>query len=103
MLGVANYTPEEIAAFPPARHKLVQVHPTSGRTTLYLAAHAKDVVGWPVPDGRVFLRELMEAATEREFVYRHKWRVGDLVIWDNRCTMHRARPFDESYHANSRA
>ncbi len=97
MLGVTNHTPQEIAAFPPVRHKLVQVHPTSGRTTLYLAAHAKDVVDWPVPDGRIFLRELMEAATEREFVYRHQWRVGDLVIWDNRCTMHRARPFDESY------
>jgi alpha-ketoglutarate-dependent 2,4-dichlorophenoxyacetate dioxygenase len=97
MLGVTNYTPEEIAAFPPVKHKLVQVHPTSGRTTLYLAAHAKDVVGWPVPDGRLFLRELMEAATEREFVYRHQWRVGDLVIWDNRCTMHRGRPFDEAY------
>lgn len=97
MLGVTDFTPEEIAAFPPVKHKLVQVHPTSGRTSLYLAVHAKDVVGWPVPDGRVFLRELMEAATEREFVYRHEWRVGDLVIWDNRCTMHRARPFDESH------
>ena len=97
MLGVTNHTPEEIAAFPPVKHRLVQNHPTSGRATLYLAAHARDVVGWPVPDGRIFLRELMEAATEREFVYRHPWRVGDLVIWDNRCTMHRARPFDESY------
>lgn len=97
MLGVTNHTPEELAAFPPVRHKLVQKHPTSGRTTLYLAAHARDVVGWPVPDGRIFLHELMEAATQREFVYRHRWRVGDLVIWDNRCTMHRARPFDESF------
>jgi alpha-ketoglutarate-dependent 2,4-dichlorophenoxyacetate dioxygenase len=94
---VTNHTPEELAAFPPVQHKLVQQHPTSGRTTLYLAAHARDVVDWPVPDGRIFLRELIEAATEREFVYRHQWRVGDLVIWDNRCTMHRGRPLDESH------
>ena len=96
LLGVTDHTPDEIAAFPPVRHKLVQVHPTSGRTTLYLGAHAKDVVDWPVPEGRIFLRELTEAATQREFVYRHKWRVGDLVIWDNRCTMHRACTFDGS-------
>jgi len=100
LLGVNNFTPEELAAFPPVKHKLVQQHPTSGRTTLYLAAHAKDVVGWPIPDGRIFLRELLDFATEREFIYSHRWREGDLVIWDNRCTMHRARPFDESHPRN---
>lgn len=95
-LGITDFSPEEIAAYPPARHKLVQVHATSGRKTLYLASHAREVIGWTIPDGRVFLRELMEMATQREFVYAHRWQAGDLVIWDNRCTMHRASAFDES-------
>jgi hypothetical protein len=80
---------------PPVPQRLVRTHPGSGRKTLYLAAHASEIVGWPLPDGRLLLRELIEHATRREFVYRHEWREGDLVIWDNRCTMHRGRHFDE--------
>jgi alpha-ketoglutarate-dependent 2,4-dichlorophenoxyacetate dioxygenase len=75
--------------------RLVRRHPGSGRKTLYIAAHASEIVGRPVPDGRLLLRELIEHATVRDFVYRHEWRAGDLVIWDNRCTMHRGRAFDE--------
>ncbi|MEQ9125331.1 MAG: TauD/TfdA family dioxygenase, partial [Alphaproteobacteria bacterium] len=64
------------------------------RKSLYLAAHAAGIEGMPTPEGKMLLMELTEHATQREFVYRHSWRVGDLVVWDNRCTMHRARPFD---------
>ena len=74
--------------------RLVRTHPGSHRKTLYLAAHASHIEGMPVPDGRLLLMDLMEHATKPQFVHAHKWREGDLVIWDNRCTMHRARPFD---------
>ena len=94
-IGFTDFTDEERAAMPPVPQRLVRRHPGSGRRTLYLASHASHIVGWPVPDGRLLLRDLIEHATQREFVYRHKWREGDLVIWDNRCTMHRGRPFDD--------
>ena len=89
-IGFTDYTPDERATLPPVPQRLVRRHPGSGRMTLYLAAHASHIIGWPVPDGRILLLELIEHATQREFVHRHKWQVGDLVIWDNRCTMHRA-------------
>jgi alpha-ketoglutarate-dependent 2,4-dichlorophenoxyacetate dioxygenase len=73
--------------------RLVRVHPVTGRKSLYLSSHAGTIVGWPVPEAKAFLKDLTEAATQREFVYSHKWSVGDLVMWDNRQTMHRARPF----------
>ena len=95
-IGFTEFTDEERAAMPPVRQRLVRRCPGSGRKTLYLASHASHIVGWPVPDGMLLLRELIEHATQPEFVYRHRWRVGDLVIWDNRCTMHRGRPFDET-------
>jgi alpha-ketoglutarate-dependent 2,4-dichlorophenoxyacetate dioxygenase len=79
-----------------AVHPLVRTIPRSGRTSLYLASHAARIVDWPVPEGRLLLLELIEHATRPEFVYRHVWRVGDLVIWDNRTTMHRARPFEDT-------
>jgi alpha-ketoglutarate-dependent 2,4-dichlorophenoxyacetate dioxygenase len=81
-----------------AVHPLVRTIPRSRRRSLYLASHASRIVDWPVPDGRLLLRDLIEHATQPEFVYRHTWRVGDLVIWDNRATMHRARPFDDADH-----
>jgi alpha-ketoglutarate-dependent 2,4-dichlorophenoxyacetate dioxygenase len=71
-------------------------HPGSKRRTLYLSAHASHIVGWPVADGRLLLLDLNAHATRDRFVYRHEWRIGDLVIWDNRCTMHRGRPHDET-------
>ena len=76
--------------------RLVRRHAGSGRKVLYLSAHASHIVGWPVPEGRLLLHDLTEHATQRQFVYSHQWRVGDLVIWDNRDTMHRGRPHDES-------
>jgi alpha-ketoglutarate-dependent 2,4-dichlorophenoxyacetate dioxygenase len=93
-LDVTGYTPEELANLPPVPQRVVRTHPGSHRKTLYLAAHASHIEGMPTPDGRLLLMDLMEHATRKPFVHAHKWRAGDLVIWDNRCTMHRARPFD---------
>jgi len=92
-LGFTDFTDEERERFKPVRQTLVRTHPVTGRKSLYLASHAGSIVGWPIPEARFFLRDLIEHATQREFVYSHKWRVGDLVMWDNRQTMHRARPF----------
>jgi alpha-ketoglutarate-dependent 2,4-dichlorophenoxyacetate dioxygenase len=97
-LGFTDYNEEERAALPSVRHRLVRVHPGSRRKTLYMGAHASHIVDWPMPEGRLLLRDLMEHATQREFVYRHSWRVGDLVVWDNRCTMHRGRAYDDATH-----
>jgi len=94
-LGFADFTPEELERFKPVRQVLVRTHPGHGRKSLYLSSHAGGIVGWPVPEARAFLRDLNEIATQRQFVYSHRWRVGDLVMWDNRQTMHRARPFPE--------
>jgi alpha-ketoglutarate-dependent 2,4-dichlorophenoxyacetate dioxygenase len=81
-----------------AVHPLVRTNPRTGRKSLYLASHASRIEGWPVPEGRLLLRDLIEHATQPRFVFRHAWRPGDLVIWDNLATMHRARPFDDLVH-----
>lgn len=96
VLGFTDFTEEERAALPPVTQDIVRTHPRSGDKALYLGAHASRIVDLPVPEGRVLLMELTEFATQRRFIYTHHWRVGDLVIWDNRVTMHRALPFDES-------
>jgi alpha-ketoglutarate-dependent 2,4-dichlorophenoxyacetate dioxygenase len=101
-IGFTDFTEDERAAMPPAPQRLVRVHPGSGRKTLYLASHASHITGWPVPEGMLLLRDLIEHATQLEFVYTHRWRKGDLVIWDNRCTMHRGRPFDETQRRDLR-
>jgi alpha-ketoglutarate-dependent 2,4-dichlorophenoxyacetate dioxygenase len=95
-----GYTPteEEIMQRPPARHPLVRRHPGSGRKALYIASHASHIIGWPIEEGRALLRELLAHATQPRFVYSHPWRLGDLVIWDNRCTLHRATPFESATH-----
>ncbi len=95
-IGFTEFPPGEREQYPPSRQPLVRRHPGSGRKGLYLSAHASHIVGWPVPEGRLLLRDLEEHATQRQFVYSHKWAVGELVIWDNRCTMHRGRPHDET-------
>jgi alpha-ketoglutarate-dependent 2,4-dichlorophenoxyacetate dioxygenase len=92
-LGFTDFTDEERDRFRPVRQGLVRTHPVTGRKSLYLSSHAGGIVGWPVPEARSFLRDLVEHATQRQFVYAHRWRAGDLVMWDNRQTMHRARPF----------
>ena len=88
----------ERARLPGAIHPLVRTLPATGRRSLYLASHAARIVDWPLPEGRLLLRDLIEHATQREFTYRHDWQPHDFVIWDNRTTMHRARPFDDRAH-----
>ncbi|HEY7434113.1 MAG TPA: TauD/TfdA family dioxygenase [Methylomirabilota bacterium] len=95
ILGFTDFTDGERERFAPVRQVLVRTHPVTGRKSLYLSSHAGGIVGWPVPEARAFLRDLVEHATQRQFVYSHRWRVGDLVMWDNRQAMHRARPFPE--------
>jgi alpha-ketoglutarate-dependent 2,4-dichlorophenoxyacetate dioxygenase len=95
ILGFTDFTDDERRRFAPVRQVLVRTHPVTGRRSLYLSSLACGIVGWPVPEARAFLRDLVEHATQRQFVYSHQWRVGDLVMWDNRQTMHRARPFPE--------
>lgn len=91
-----EFSQGEQEALQGAIHPLVRAIPRSHRRSLYVASHASRIIEWPVPEGRLLLRDLIEHATQAEFVYRHSWRVGDLVIWDNRATMHRARPFDDT-------
>jgi alpha-ketoglutarate-dependent 2,4-dichlorophenoxyacetate dioxygenase len=91
-----EFSESEQDALKGAIHPLIRTIPRSKRRSLYVASHASRIIDWPVPEGRLLLRELIEHATRPEFVYRHQWRVGDLVIWDNRATMHRARPFDDA-------
>jgi alpha-ketoglutarate-dependent 2,4-dichlorophenoxyacetate dioxygenase len=95
-LGFSELSEAEQTMFKPVRHKLVRTLPATGRKSLFLSAHAGTIVGWPVPEARAFLRDLNEHATQRRFVYSHPWRRNDLVIWDNRTTMHRVTRFDES-------
>ena len=94
-IGFTAFPPGEREAYPPSPQRLVRRHPGSERKTLYLSAHASHIIDWPVADGRLLLWDLTAHATQPQFVYRHTWRTGDLVIWDNRVTMHRGRPHDE--------
>ncbi len=93
-IGFTDFSPEERAGLAPVPQKLVRVHPGSQRKTLYLASHAMGIRGMPIPEARLLLTDLMEHATRSQFVYTHRWQLGDLVMWDDRCTMHRARPYD---------
>ncbi len=89
-------TPEQKAKFPPVRWPLARTHAGSGRKLLFVGIHCTQVAGMTLAEGRVLLADLLEHATQRAFVYRHVWRPGDLVMWDNRCTIHRGRRFDLS-------
>jgi alpha-ketoglutarate-dependent 2,4-dichlorophenoxyacetate dioxygenase len=93
-----DFSDEEKEKLKGAVHPLVRTIPGSGRRALYLASHASSVIDMPVPEGRLLLRDLIEHATRPHLTYRHIWRPYDFVIWDNRCTMHRARPFDDRNH-----
>ncbi len=93
-----EFSQEEKDKLKGAVHPLVRTIPRSQRRSLYLASHAQQIMDWPVPEGRLLLRDLMEHATQPQFVYRHVWRQDDFVIWDNRATMHRARSFDDQKH-----
>jgi alpha-ketoglutarate-dependent 2,4-dichlorophenoxyacetate dioxygenase len=98
LIGYTDFADEERAALPPVSQTVVRLHPGSGRKSLYLASHASRIIGWPLAQGRALLDELTEFATARRFVYRHPWNVGDLIVWDNRCTLHRAQPYDDVRH-----
>lgn len=95
-LGFTELTPREREMFRPVRQRLVRTHPISGRRSIYLSSHIGGIVGWPVAEANDFIRELVEHATQRRFVYSHPWRAHDLVVWDNRQTMHRVRPFADT-------
>jgi alpha-ketoglutarate-dependent 2,4-dichlorophenoxyacetate dioxygenase len=95
-LGFTELSDEERQMFKPVRQRLVRTHPVTGRKSLYLSAHIGTIIGWPMPEARAFIRELTEHAVQPRFVHSHKWRQYDLVMWDNRVTMHRVRRFDET-------
>jgi alpha-ketoglutarate-dependent 2,4-dichlorophenoxyacetate dioxygenase len=101
-MGFSDFTENERAMFKPVRQRLVRMHPVTGRKSLYLSSHIGTIVGWLVPEARDFIRDLTEHATQREFVYVHRWRQYDLVMWDNRRTMHRVRRFDEEHPRDMR-
>ena len=103
LLGFTEFTEEERVKFAPVAQRLVRRHAGSGRMSLYLSSHIGRIRGWLVPEALALVRDLMEHATQREFVYRHAWRRHDLVMWDNRCTMHRGRPYlDREYPRDMR-
>ena len=95
-IGFADFNDDIFKELPPVPQALVRHHYDSGRTSLYLASHASHIIGWPVEEGRALIEELIAFATQAQFVYQHRWTVGDLVMWDNRCTMHRGRPYDDT-------
>ena len=95
-IGFKEFTPEERERFRPVRQRLVRTLAKTGRKSIYLSSHIGTIVGWELPEARLLLRDLTEHATQREFVYSHKWQVDDLVIWDNRQTMHRGRAYPAS-------
>jgi len=90
------FTAEERATYPPVRHPLVRTNPVNGREALFLGAHASHIEGMPIEDGRALLKELLDHVTQPRFRYRHEWKEGDLVVWDNRCVLHRATPYDSA-------
>ena len=102
LLGFTDFAPEEHAALPPVVQPLVNTHPRTGRKSIYVASHASRIVGKDVADGRLLLMELIELATRAGTTYRHEWRVGDLVMWDNRRSLHRGLPFDERFPRDMR-
>jgi len=93
LIGFREFTAEERERFKPVRQRLVRTLPRTGRKSIYLSSHAGTIIGWQLPEARLLLRDLTEHATQRQYVYSHQWQVDDLVIWDNRQTMHRGRPF----------
>jgi len=94
-VGFQEFNPQVRALRPPALQVMVRQHENTGRRSLYLASHASHIIGWELEKGRALIERLIEFATQPQFVYAHHWAAGDLLMWDNRCTMHRARPFDD--------
>ena len=96
LVGAGLLSPEHAAQVPPVPQALVRANPANGRKAFFVASHACEIVGMPTPEARALLRDLLDRATAPELVYTHRWQAGDLVMWDNRCTLHRGRPWDES-------
>lgn len=96
LLGFGEFTEDEKRQFAPVPQRLVRRIPGSGRRSLYLSSHIGRIDGLPTPEAMALVRDLTEHAVQRQFVYAHKWRQYDLVMWDNRATMHRARPFEDT-------
>ena len=94
-IGMEVKSDEHAERLKPVPHRLVLDVQGTGRKSLYLSSHIGGIQGWPIPEARAFIRDLIEHATQREFVYSHEWRVNDLVMWDNRTVMHRARRFKD--------
>jgi alpha-ketoglutarate-dependent 2,4-dichlorophenoxyacetate dioxygenase len=94
-LGFTDYTEQELRDFAPVQQRLVRWHPGSQRHSIYLSSHIGRILGWPTPEAMALVRQLEEFATQRPFVYSHRWRQWDIVMWDNRATMHRARPYED--------
>lgn len=102
-LGFTDYTEQELRDFAPVQQRLVRYHPGSGRESIYLSSHIGRIIGWQTPEAMALIRQLVEFATQRSFVHTHHWKQWDLVLWDNRCTMHRARPYeDQTYPRDMR-
>ena len=96
--GRPPLTPEQIAQVPPVEHPLVRIHPATGRPALFLAKDVvSHIVGMPQDEGRALIDELEAFVTQPQFVYSHQWQAGDVLVWDNRCTLHRATPYDPAY------
>ncbi len=95
-LGMAEFTEQEKADFAPVTQPLVRTHPSTKRKSLFLSSHIGSVIGLTKPDGRLLIEELTELATQEKFVYTHRWQKDDLVMWDNRRTMHRARKYEDT-------
>jgi alpha-ketoglutarate-dependent 2,4-dichlorophenoxyacetate dioxygenase len=96
LLGFTEFDEEERRAFAPVLQRLVRTHPVTAVKSVFLSSHIGTIIGWPMPEARAFIRDLMEAATMPELVHTHHWRAGDLVMWDNRVTMHRARRYNDT-------
>jgi alpha-ketoglutarate-dependent 2,4-dichlorophenoxyacetate dioxygenase len=95
-LGFTDLSAEEMAMFKPVRQRLVRTHPVTGRKSLFLSSHIGAIIGWPIPPARAFIHELTEHAVQPQFLYKHVWTQYDMVMWDNRSTMHRVTRFDHS-------
>ena len=98
LVGDELLPPDHAAQVPPVPQALVRVNPSNGRKAFYVGSHACEIVGVPTDEARALLRELLVVATQPDLVYTHRWRPGDLVMWDNRAVLHRGRPWDESQY-----
>jgi alpha-ketoglutarate-dependent 2,4-dichlorophenoxyacetate dioxygenase len=98
LIGDGLLPPDHAAQVPPVPQALVRANPVHGRKAFFVGSHACEILGVPTDEARALLRDLLAFATQRDSVYTHRWRVGDLVMWDNRCILHRGRPWNENLH-----